>query len=93
VIDLLTIAPLDYETFTESVRKTGRVVIVHEAPRSFGPAAEIISRLNEESFWYLEAPIKRVTGFDTIMPLFAYEQEYIPDANRILRGAREVLEV
>jgi pyruvate dehydrogenase E1 component beta subunit len=93
VIDLLTIAPLDFETFTESVRKTGRVVIVHEAPRSFGPAGEIISRLNEESFWYLEAPIKRVTGFDTIMPLFAYEQEYIPDANRILRGAREVLEV
>lgn len=93
VIDLLTIAPLDFETFTESARKTGRVVVVNEAPRSFGPAAEIISRLNERSFWYLEAPIKRVTGFDTIMPLFAYEKEYLPDADRILRGAREVLEV
>lgn len=93
VIDLLTISPLDFKTFTESARKTGRVVVVHEAPRSFGPAAEIISRLNEESFWFLEAPIKRVTGFDTIMPLFAYEQKYIPDANRIVRGAREVLEV
>ena len=93
VIDLLTIAPLDFETFTKSARKTGRVVVVNEAPRSFGPAAEIISRLNEKSFWYLEAPIKRVTGFDTIMPLFAYEKEYLPDADRILRGAREVLEV
>ena len=93
VIDLLTISPLDYETFTTSVEKTGRVVVVHEAPRSFGPAAEIISRLNEESFWYLEAPIKRVTGFDVIMPLFAYEKAYLPDADRVVRGAREVLEV
>lgn len=93
VIDLLTISPLDYETFTTSVEKTGRVVVVHEAPRSFGPAAEIISRLNEDSFWYLEAPIKRVTGFDVIMPLFAYENAYLPDADRVVRGAREVLEV
>jgi pyruvate dehydrogenase E1 component beta subunit len=93
VIDLLTISPLDHETFAESVRKTGRVVIVHEAPRSFGPAAEIVSRLVEKSFWYLEAPIQRITGYDIVIPLFAYEQEYLPDAERVLRAARETLSV
>jgi pyruvate dehydrogenase E1 component beta subunit len=93
VIDLLTLSPLDHETFAKSVQKTGRVVIVHEAPRSFGPGAEIASRLVEKSFWYLEAPIRRVTGFDTIMPLMAYEQTYLPSADRILRAARETLSV
>ena len=93
VIDLLTISPLDHETFAESVRKTGRAVIVHEAPRSFGPGAEISARLMEKSFWYLEAPIKRVTGFDTIMPLLAYEQDYLPSVERILQAARETLQV
>jgi pyruvate dehydrogenase E1 component beta subunit len=93
VIDLLTISPLDHETFAESVRKTGRAVIVHEAPRSFGPGAEIISRLVEKSFWYLEAPIKRVTGYDVIIPLFAYENAYLPGVDRVLKGAREVLSV
>ena len=91
VIDLLTIAPLDTDTFAESVRKTGRAVVVHEAPRSFGPGAEVISRLVEKSFWYLEAPIQRVTGFDIVIPLFAYEQAYLPGVQRILRGAREAL--
>jgi pyruvate dehydrogenase E1 component beta subunit len=66
---------------------------VHEAPRSFGPGAEIVSRLVEKSFWYLEAPIRRVTGFDTIMPLLAYEQAYLPSKARILRAARETLSV
>jgi len=93
VIDLLTISPLDDSHFTESVRKTGRAVVVHEAHRSFGPGAEIVSRIMEKSFWYLEAPIKRVTGFDVIVPLFAREQAYIPDVDRILRGARETLSV
>jgi pyruvate dehydrogenase E1 component beta subunit len=93
VIDLLTISPLDHETLAQSVQKTGRAVIVHEAPRSFGPGAEIISRLVEKSFWYLEAPIRRVTGFDTIMPLMAYEQTYLPSPERILRAARETLSV
>lgn len=91
VIDLLTLSPLDHETFAQSVQKTGRAVIVHEAPRSFGPGAEIISRLVEKSFWYLEAPISRVAGFDTIMPLLAYEQTYLPSTERILRAARETL--
>ncbi len=93
VIDLLTISPLDDTLFTESVRKTGRLVIVHEAHRSFGPGAEIVARINEKSFWYLEAPIKRVTGFDTMVPLFAREQAYLPDADRVLRAARETLSV
>jgi pyruvate dehydrogenase E1 component beta subunit len=93
VIDLLTISPLDDTLFTTSVRKTGRMVVVHEAHRSFGPGAEIVSRINEKSFWYLEAPIKRVTGFDVVVPLFAREQVYLPDADRILRAARETLSV
>ncbi|MFN2165054.1 MAG: alpha-ketoacid dehydrogenase subunit beta [Anaerolineae bacterium] len=93
IIDLLTISPLDFETFTASVRKTGRAVVVTEAPRSFGPAAEIVSRMVEESFWYLEAPIQRVTGYDVIMPLFAYEQVYLPGPQRIAAAAREALNV
>ncbi len=92
VIDVLTIAPLDHETFSESAKKTGRVLIVHEAPRSFGPGAEIVARLVENSFWYLEAPIRRVTGYDVVIPLFAYEKAYLPSADRILRAARETLE-
>ena len=93
VIDLLTISPLDDTLFTESVRKTGRLVIVHEAHRSFGPGAEIAARVMDKSFWYLEAPIKRVTGFDIVVPLFAREQAYLPDADRVLRAARETLSV
>ncbi|MBN1248509.1 MAG: alpha-ketoacid dehydrogenase subunit beta [Anaerolineae bacterium] len=93
VIDLLTISPLDDSLFTESLKKTGRMVVVHEAHRSFGPGAEIVARVNEKSFWYLEAPIKRVTGFDVIVPLFAREQAYLPDVDRVLRAARETLSV
>jgi pyruvate dehydrogenase E1 component beta subunit len=93
VIDLLTISPLDDALFTESVRKTGRMVVVHEAHRSFGPGAEILARVNEKSFWYLEAPIKRVTGFDVVVPLFAREQAYLPDTSRVLAAARETLSV
>jgi pyruvate dehydrogenase E1 component beta subunit len=91
VIDLLSIYPLDHETFAASVRKTGRAVVVHEAPRSFGPGAEIVSRLVEKSFWYLEAPIQRVAGADIIIPLFAYEQVYLPGTERIVRAARQAL--
>ena len=91
VIDLLTIAPLDDELFVQSVQKTGRAVVVHEAPRSFGPAAEIITRLMEKAFYYLEVPIERVTGFDINMPLFSREKAYLPDAKRILRAANKVL--
>lgn len=91
VIDLLTISPLDHETFVKSAAKTGRVVVINEAPRSFGPAAEVVSRIIEKSFWQLEAPVRRVTGFDTIVPLFAYEKAYLPGLKRILKAARETL--
>jgi pyruvate dehydrogenase E1 component beta subunit len=92
VIDLLTISPLDDEKFTKSVRKTGRVVIIHEAHRSFGPGAEIIARLVDKSFLFLEAPIRRVTGYDVAIPLYQREKYFIPDVKRILQGARETLE-
>ena len=92
VIDILTVSPLDDELFVQSVLKTGRAMVIHEAPRSFGPGAEIITRLMEKAFYYLEVPIERVTGFDVITPLFSRENAYIPDANRILRSARKVLQ-
>lgn len=91
VIDILTVSPLDDELFVQSVLKTGRAVVIHEAPRSFGPGAEIITRLMEKAFYYLEAPIERVTGFDVITPLFSRENAYIPNAQRILRAARKAL--
>ncbi len=91
VIDLLTISPLDDELFTASARKTGRVVVVHEAPRSFGPGAEVVARLVEKAFLYLEAPIRRVTGFDIVIPLFQREQEYLPGVYRIVQAVRETL--
>jgi pyruvate dehydrogenase E1 component beta subunit len=93
VVDLLSISPLDDSLFTQSVRKTGRAVLIHEAPRTFGPGAEVVARLVEKSFWHLEAPIRRVTGYDVIFPLFARETAYLPDAGRIVRAAREVLSV
>ncbi|MDZ7580136.1 MAG: alpha-ketoacid dehydrogenase subunit beta [Deltaproteobacteria bacterium] len=92
VVDLLTLAPLDESLFTESVRKTGRAVIIHEAPLSYGPGAEIVARLADKSFYYLEAPIARVAGFDIVIPLFSRENHYIPSVQRIVRAARNVLE-
>jgi len=91
VIDVLTISPLNETLFVESVKKTGRAIVVHEAPRSFGPGAEIVTRLMEKAFYYLEAPIERVTGFDIIIPLFSREKAYLPGVERILRAARKVL--
>jgi pyruvate dehydrogenase E1 component beta subunit len=91
VIDLLTISPFSEELLVESVKKTGRAVVVHEAARSFGPGAEIISRLMEKAFYHLEAPIERVTGYDIVIPLFNRENAYLPDTERILRAARKLL--
>ncbi len=92
VIDLLTISPLDDRILAESVRKTGRAVVIHEAPRSFGPGAEVVSRIMEKAFYYLEVPIARVTGYDIIIPLFSREGAYLPSAERILRAARKTLQ-
>ena len=91
IIDLLTVSPLDHRPVTESVEKTGRALIVHEAPRSFGAGAEIVARLVEKSFFYLEAPVARVTGFDVHIPLFSREKFYLPGKERIVRAARNVL--
>lgn len=92
IIDLLTISPLDDTLMVESIRKTGRAVVIHEAPRSFGPGAEIISRLMEGAFYYLEAPIQRVTGYDIIIPYFSREKEYLPNVKRIVQAARATLQ-
>jgi pyruvate dehydrogenase E1 component beta subunit len=87
----MTISPLDDAVFVKSVTRTGRAVLVHEAPRSFGPGAEIVSRMMEKAFYYLEAPIARVTGFDIIIPLFSRENFYLPNVSRIMTAARKVL--
>jgi pyruvate dehydrogenase E1 component beta subunit len=91
VIDLLTISPFDAATIVDSVRKTGRCVVVHEGPRTCGLAAEIIARINENVFLYLEAPVKRVTGFDCQVPYFSKERAYLPDAERVLDACRATL--
>lgn len=91
VIDLLTIAPLDDSLFVASVKKTAHALLVHEAPRSFGPGAEIVSRLVEKAFYYLEKPVARVTGFDVIIPYFSRENSYLPGVERIVRQARALL--
>lgn len=90
VIDLLSVAPLDSDLIQESVRKTGRVVVIHEAPKHCGVGGEIVARIVEESLLFLEAPIKRVTGWDTVIPFFANELNYIPDVGRIVKAGVEV---
>ncbi len=92
VIDLRTIAPMDSATIAESVKKTGRAAIVQEAPRSFGPASEIIAQLNDRVLLWLEAPVKRITGYDVVTPYFAREMMYLPSAERIRRGIEETLD-
>ena len=91
IIDLRTISPMDDDTYLESVRKTGRVVIVHEAPPTCGVGAEITARINEKALLSLQAPVVRVTGFDTVMPLMKLENQFLPSPERILRGIRKVM--
>jgi pyruvate dehydrogenase E1 component subunit beta len=91
VIDLLTISPLDREAVVASVQKTGRAVIVHEAPRSFGPGAEIATSIMDGAFLSLEAPIARVASWDVPFPGFAREKANVPDLARVLAAARETL--
>jgi 2-oxoisovalerate dehydrogenase E1 component beta subunit len=84
VIDLATLSPIDIETILDSVAKTGRLVIVHEAARNVGVGAEVAALVAEHGLYDLQAPIQRVTGFDTIMPLYRLEHEYIPSVQRII---------
>jgi pyruvate dehydrogenase E1 component beta subunit len=91
LIDLLTISPLDRATLGGSVRKTGRAVIVHEAPRAFGPGAEIAASIMDEAFLSLEAPIARVAAHDVPFVGFAREKANVPDVARVVAAARETL--
>src|SRR6056297_3615197 len=92
VIDVATVAPIDMDTILESVEKTGRCVIVHEAPKHCGVGGEIAASLAEKAIWHLKAPIKRVTGYDTVMPLYRSEMNYMPSTERIVHAANETLE-
>ena len=91
IIDLRTLKPLDIETIEKSVKKTGRVVVVHEAPKTSGFGAEISALINERCILNLKAPVKRVTGFDVIFPYAKNEKKYLPD-ERIIKGIKEVME-
>jgi pyruvate dehydrogenase E1 component beta subunit len=88
IIDLATISPIDRDTILESVAKTGRLVIVHEAARNCGVGAEIAAIVAEHGLYDLQAPIQRVTGYDTVMPLFRQEYDYIPSIARIMDAVR-----
>ena len=92
VIDLATVSPIDFETILESVEKTGRLVIVHEAPKNCGVGAEIAATVAEKGIYSLKAPIERVTGYDIPMPLFKLEHDYMPSVERVIKGIRKVLE-
>ena len=89
LIDLVTLNPWDAHTVIESVKKTGRAVVVHEAARTGGFGAEVAATIQEEAFLSLEAPVARVTGYDTPFPVPSIEDFWIPDAARIVRAVRE----
>jgi len=84
VVDLRTLSPLDTETVVESVRRTGRLVVVHEAPTTLGVGSELAARVTEEAFYSLEAPVLRVGGFDTPYPPSRLEEDFLPDLDRVL---------
>jgi pyruvate dehydrogenase E1 component beta subunit len=91
IIDVGTLAPIDFDTILDSVVKTGRLLIVHEAARTAGLGAEIAAIVAEQALYDLEGPIRRVTGYDTIMPLYRLEHDYIPGVPRIVDGIRATL--
>jgi 2-oxoisovalerate dehydrogenase E1 component beta subunit len=92
VIDVATLKPFDFETIARSVEKTGRCVIVHEAPRTCGFGAEIAAEIAERSLYSLLAPVRRVTGYDVIVPLARLESQYVPSVERIVDAVRNVME-
>ena len=91
VIDVATLKPLDFDTIHESVKKTGRCVIVHEAPRTAGFGAEIAAQLAEKAMFDLVAPVERVTGYDTHIPLFRLEMKYLPSVEKIIAATKRTL--
>jgi pyruvate dehydrogenase E1 component beta subunit len=92
LIDLRTIYPFDKQTIVESIRKTGRLLVAHEAARTFGVAAELMAMASEEVFLHLEAPPARVTGYDTVVPLPKGEDFYFPDAARVYEAIKKTIE-
>ncbi|HEY8072371.1 MAG TPA: alpha-ketoacid dehydrogenase subunit beta [Methylocystis sp.] len=92
VIDAATLKPLDFETILRSVEKTGRCVIAHEAPRTCGVGAEIAAQIGERALYSLLAPVKRVTGYDVVVPLSRLEMQYMPSVARIADAVRKVME-
>jgi pyruvate dehydrogenase E1 component beta subunit len=92
VIDVATLKPLDMATILESVARTGRCVIVHEAARTGGFGAEIAANLAEEGLYSLLAPVQRVTGYDVVVPLVRLEYQYLPSVERIVTAVRKTLE-
>ncbi len=92
LIDARSISPFDYDTVVESVKKTGRLVVVHEAPKTCGFGAEIVALINEKAFLHLSAPPLRVTGFDTVMPLPRGEHLYLPSTDRISATVKQVIQ-
>jgi pyruvate dehydrogenase E1 component beta subunit len=92
VIDLRTLMPLDLEAIIASIKKTNRVIVVQEAQRSAGAAAEIIAQINEHAILHLEAPVIRVAGPDTVYPFAQIEDEWLPNVNRIIDGLNRVLD-
>lgn len=91
IIDLRTISPIDVETIIASIRKTGRGVVVHEAPKTCGLGAEIIALINEKALLSLQAPMERVTGFDIPVPLLKTEHYYLPNPKRIVMAVKKVM--
>lgn len=91
IIDLRTISPMDSETIVNSIRKTGKGVIVHEAPKTCGLGAEIIALINEKALLSLQAPVERVTGFDIPVPLMKTEHYYLPNPKRIVLAVKKVM--
>ncbi len=92
VIDLISLAPMDTETMVASVAKSGRAIVVHEGPRRCGMGAEVAARLAESALDHLEAPVRRITGFDVQFPYFARERAFMPNSDRVIQAARELLE-
>ena len=92
LIDLRTIYPYDMHAIVESVKKTGRFLAVHEGPESFGTGAELVARISDEAFVYLQAPPSRLAGFDTIVPLPKGEKFYMIGTQHIIQKIKELVE-
>jgi pyruvate dehydrogenase E1 component beta subunit len=92
VLDVQTLSPLDTTTIVASARKTGRVVVIHEAPRTGGLGGEIAASIQEQALYELLAPVRRVTGWDTVFPLKRSEGHYLPSVDRIMQAAEQTLE-